>query len=56
MPHRDGGIRGLQIPLIADKTMFITKNYGVLNEDEGIPYRYVRFNSIFAKNLIFFYD
>jgi alkyl hydroperoxide reductase subunit AhpC len=41
MRHKEGGIRGLQIPLIADKTMAITKKYGVLKEDEGIPYRYV---------------
>ena len=54
MPHRDGGIRGLQIPLIADKSMSITKAYGVLNEEEGIPYRYVRCNSIVESNLIYY--
>lgn len=41
IPHRDGGIRGIQFPLIADKTMAIAKDYGVLNDEEGIAYRYV---------------
>ena len=39
MPHRDGGIRGLRIPLIADKSMAIAKTFGILNEEEGIAYR-----------------
>jgi peroxiredoxin (alkyl hydroperoxide reductase subunit C) len=41
VPHKEGGIRGLRIPLIADKSMAVTKNYGVLNEEEGIAYRFV---------------
>ena len=41
IPHRDGGIRGVQLPLIADKTMTIARDYGVLNAEEGIAYRYV---------------
>lgn len=41
IPHREGGIRGLKIPLIADKSMAITERYGVLNDDEGIAYRFV---------------
>ena len=41
IPHRDGGVRDLRIPLIADKNMEITKKFGVLNEDEGTAYRYV---------------
>ncbi len=40
-PQKEGGIRGLQIPLIADKSMAIAKKYGVLNEEEGIAYRFV---------------
>ncbi|CAF1271358.1 unnamed protein product [Adineta steineri] len=39
MTHEQGGIRGIRIPLIADKSMNITKAYGVLNEQEGICYR-----------------
>jgi peroxiredoxin (alkyl hydroperoxide reductase subunit C) len=41
MPQKDGGIRGVRIPLIADKSMKITKDFGVLNEDEGIAYRFI---------------
>jgi alkyl hydroperoxide reductase subunit AhpC len=41
IPHKAGGIRGVQIPLIADKSMAVTKQYGVLNEEEGIAYRFV---------------
>ena len=40
MARKEGGIHGLQIPLIADKKMEITKLFGVLNEDEGTAYRY----------------
>ncbi|CAF1407949.1 unnamed protein product [Adineta ricciae] len=39
MPHKQGGIRGLKYPLIADKSMAIAKSYGVLNAEEGTPYR-----------------
>lgn len=45
MPHKDGGVRDLRIPLIADKNMEITKKFGVLNEDEGTAYRYVYLNT-----------
>jgi alkyl hydroperoxide reductase subunit AhpC len=41
IPHKEGGIRGLRIPLIADKSMTVTNKYGVLNEEEGIAYRFV---------------
>ena len=41
MPHKQGGIRGLKYPLIADKSMAIAKSYGVLNAKEGTPYRFV---------------
>lgn len=41
IPKNEGGIRGVKIPLIADKTMEITKKFGILNEDEGTPYRFV---------------
>jgi len=43
MPQKEGGIRGVRIPFIADKSMQITKKFGVLNEDEGIAYRFVVF-------------
>lgn len=39
MPYEQGGIHGLRIPLIADKTMEITKKFGVLNDEEGTAYR-----------------
>ncbi|CAF4266585.1 unnamed protein product, partial [Rotaria sp. Silwood2] len=39
MPHKEDGIRGLRIPLIADKSMAITSKYGVLDEERGIAYR-----------------
>ena len=41
MPHREGGIRGLNFPLIADKSMAVAKKYGILNEEEGIASRFV---------------
>jgi peroxiredoxin (alkyl hydroperoxide reductase subunit C) len=34
-----GGIKGVEYPIISDITKEISKNYGVLNEEEGIAYR-----------------
>jgi peroxiredoxin 1 len=41
IPRKEAGIHGLQIPLIADKSMSITKQYGILDEEEGFAYRFV---------------
>lgn len=38
-PKSQGGIQGIQYPLVADLSKQICKNYGVLKEDEGIAYR-----------------
>ncbi|XP_049783666.1 peroxiredoxin 1 [Schistocerca cancellata] len=38
-PRKNGGVSKLNIPLLADKSMKIAKDYGVLNEETGIPYR-----------------
>jgi len=35
----NGGLGPVNIPLVADKTMAISKAYGVLKEDEGISFR-----------------
>lgn len=32
----------MKIPLLADKTMEISRAYGVLKEDEGIPFRLIK--------------
>lgn len=37
--RKEGGLGSLDIPLLADKTMNIARNYGVLNEETGIPFR-----------------
>jgi alkyl hydroperoxide reductase subunit AhpC len=29
----------MKIPLLADKTMEIARNYGVLKEDDGVAFR-----------------
>jgi len=39
MSRRDGGVGELNIPLLADKSGKIARDYGVLNEETGIPYR-----------------
>ncbi|UJR26991.1 hypothetical protein I4U23_008298 [Adineta vaga] len=39
MAHKEGGIRGLQFPLMADKSMAISKTYGILNAEDGVSYR-----------------
>ncbi|CAI8048679.1 Peroxiredoxin-4, partial [Geodia barretti] len=38
-PREDGGLAGLQMPLLSDLTKQIAKDYGVLLEDEGISLR-----------------
>lgn len=38
-PRDKGGIRGITIPLLADVTKEIARDYGVLIEDEGIALR-----------------
>jgi alkyl hydroperoxide reductase subunit AhpC len=37
--REEGGISGLQYPLVADVTKSIARDYGVLKEDEGIAFR-----------------
>ncbi|KAH9366321.1 hypothetical protein HPB48_006227 [Haemaphysalis longicornis] len=39
IPRNQGGVGQVDIPLLADKTMKISRAYGVLNEDEGIAFR-----------------
>ena len=39
MPREEGGLKGLQIPLLSDLTKQIAKDYGVLLEDEGFTLR-----------------
>jgi len=39
IPRKKGGLGQMKLPLIADKTHEISKKYGVLKEDEGVPFR-----------------
>jgi len=39
IPRKKGGLGSMQMPIIADKTMEISRKYGVLKEDEGVAYR-----------------
>ncbi|XP_041098014.1 peroxiredoxin-2 [Polyodon spathula] len=38
-PRKQGGLGPLKIPLLADLSQSISRDYGVLKEDEGIAYR-----------------
>ncbi|KAK3089770.1 hypothetical protein FSP39_006370 [Pinctada imbricata] len=38
-PRKKGGLGDMQIPLLSDKTMEISKAYGVYKEDEGVAFR-----------------
>ncbi|RUS75706.1 hypothetical protein EGW08_016521 [Elysia chlorotica] len=38
-PRKQGGLGAMNIPLLADKTMEISKKYGCLKEDEGVAFR-----------------
>lgn len=39
-PRKQGGLGNMKIPLLADKTMEISRAYGVLKEDDGISFRW----------------
>ncbi|KAF0038032.1 hypothetical protein F2P81_010906 [Scophthalmus maximus] len=38
-PRKQGGLGTMKIPLVADLTKTISRDYGVLKEDDGIAYR-----------------
>lgn len=38
-PRKQGGLGEMAIPLLADKSSAISKAYGVLDENTGIPFR-----------------
>jgi len=38
-PRKQGGLGHLNIPLLADKSQKISRDYGVLDEETGIPFR-----------------
>jgi peroxiredoxin (alkyl hydroperoxide reductase subunit C) len=38
-PRKEGGLGNIQYPLLADKSMSISRAYGVLDEASGIPFR-----------------
>lgn len=38
-PRANGGLGEMNIPLLADKSAKIAKDYGVYNEETGVPYR-----------------
>ncbi|KAK9880507.1 hypothetical protein WA026_011746 [Henosepilachna vigintioctopunctata] len=38
-PRKQGGLGPMKIPLLADKSCSISKNYGVLDEESGVPFR-----------------
>lgn len=37
--RKEGGLGELNIPLLADKSMKVSRAYGVLDEESGIPFR-----------------
>lgn len=39
IPRNKGGIGEMAIPILSDKSMKVARDYGVLNEETGIPYR-----------------
>lgn len=38
-PRKQGGLGEMNIPLLADKSMAISRSYGVLQEESGISFR-----------------
>lgn len=54
-PRKQGGLGPMNIPLVADLTQSISRDYGVLKEDQGIAYRSVIYDtavsSVYVKPL-----
>ncbi|XP_035727916.1 peroxiredoxin 1-like [Vespa mandarinia] len=38
-PRKQGGLGEMTIPLLADKSLKIARDYGVLDEESGVPFR-----------------
>uniref|UniRef100_A0A1A9Z1L9 thioredoxin-dependent peroxiredoxin n=1 Tax=Glossina pallidipes TaxID=7398 RepID=A0A1A9Z1L9_GLOPL len=38
-PRRQGGLGEMDIPLLADKSMKIARDYNILDEETGVPFR-----------------
>ncbi|XP_043479624.1 peroxiredoxin 1 [Leptopilina heterotoma] len=38
-PRKQGGLGEMNIPLLADKSSKVSRDYGVLDEESGIPFR-----------------
>lgn len=38
-PREKGGLGPMNLPLLADKNQSVSKAYGVLKEDDGVPFR-----------------
>jgi peroxiredoxin 1 len=38
-PRKEGGLGNIQYPLLADKSMAVSRAYNVLDEESGIPFR-----------------
>ncbi|EFN81425.1 peroxiredoxin 1 [Harpegnathos saltator] len=38
-PRKQGGLGEMNIPLLADKSFKISRDYGVLDEESGVPFR-----------------
>ena len=38
-PKKEGGIKGITYPLLSDMNLDISRDYGVLNAEEGLSYR-----------------
>lgn len=38
-PRKQGGLGPMKIPILSDKSMKISKAYGVLDEETGVPFR-----------------
>jgi peroxiredoxin (alkyl hydroperoxide reductase subunit C) len=38
-PRKQGGLGDINYPLLADKSMSVSRAYGVLDEESGIPFR-----------------
>jgi len=38
-PRKQGGLGEMKIPILADKSCSVARAYGVLKEEDGIPFR-----------------
>ena len=55
-PRNKGGLGKMEIPILADLTKNVSRDYGVLLEDAGISLRYFMLQTHILNNYYYYFD